>query len=62
MIDRVDPSVDDEPKLELRQMFLGYKDILSTSDYDLGGASGVLYKIDTGVAKTLKISPTQTTN
>ena len=52
MIDRVDTSGD--TTRELRQMLLGYKDILSTSDYDLVGAIGVLHKIDTGDAKPLK--------
>ena len=54
MVDRVDISVDSNTKREFRKMLLSYKDILSTSEYDLWGAIGVLHKIETVDTKPLK--------
>ena len=54
MIGRVDPSVDNDNKEKLKQLLTSSKHILSTSDYDLGEAIGVLHSIDTGNTKPLK--------
>lgn len=54
MIARVDPSFEGDTTEELKQMLTSYQNILSTSDYDLGLAIGVLHSIDTGNSKPLK--------
>ena len=51
MIGSADPSTDENTKQELQKMFVRYKDVLSISDYDHGGAILILHKIDTGDTK-----------
>ena len=54
MIGHVDRSVDNDNKEKLNQLLTSYQYIHSASDYDLGGAIGVLHSIDTGNTKPLK--------
>ena len=54
MVARVDPSIDNDTREELKQMLTSYKNILSNNDYDLEGAIGVLHNIDNGDTKPLR--------
>ena len=56
IIGQVDPDVDDDHKLKLRQLLEEYQDIISSDEIDLGKTDLVEHRIDTGDAKPVRQS------
>ena len=54
IINRVDESVPEEHKQELREMLKEYKDIISSDEFDLGRTDIVEHRIDTGDARPVR--------
>ena len=54
LVSKVDTSVKESHKIELRKLLQGYQSILSTSEYDLGEAVDVRHNINTGDATPLR--------
>ena len=54
LLSKVDTSVEESHKIELRTLLQGYQSILSTSEYDFAEAVNVRRTINTGDAKPLR--------
>ena len=54
LLSKVDTSVEESHKIELRKLLQGYQFILSTSEYDLGEVVDVRHTINTGDARPLR--------
>ena len=56
IIGQVDPDVEDDSKVKLRQLLEEYQDIISSDEIDLGKTDLVEHRIDTGDAKPVRHS------
>ena len=54
MVDRVDSTVTDEFKAELKQLLVEFKDVFSYHEFDLGRATAFKHTIDTGDAVPIR--------